>query len=226
MGQATADLLASRGAHVVTAQRGSSNHETISADFADPDTPGEVISRIGNKHGALDILVNNAGMMREGPADSMPLEDWHLQIQVNLTAPFLLIRHALPLMRGRDAAIVNVGSIEGLGNNPGHAAYGASKAGLHGLTRAIAVDEGPNGIRSNAVAPGWIDTPLNDDYVDSMPDPVAFRRKIGGIHPVGRTGSSGDVAELIVWLSSPAAGFVTGQVFTIDGGRTAKLSLP
>ena len=226
MGLATARLLSDRGARVFTAQRGKSEFEDIHADLIDADAPQSVVGVIAKKAGHLDILINNAGIMREGAADEMPIDDWHLQLQVNLTAPFLFIRHALPLMRGRQSAIVNTGSIEGLGNNPGHAAYGASKAGLHGLTRAIAVDEGPNGVRCNAVAPGWIDTPLNEDYIQGMPDPTRFRAEIGGIHPVGRTGSPKEVAELIVWLASPAASFVTGQIFTIDGGRTTKLSLP
>ncbi len=226
MGAATAALLAQGGARVITAQRRGAGYEDIVADLADPGSPDDIINHIKTTAGHLDILVNNAGIMREGLADEMALEDWHAQLQVNLTAPFLLIRAALPLMRGRSGAIVNVGSIEGLGNNPGHAAYGASKAGLHGLTRAIAVDHGADGIRCNAVAPGWIDTDLNEDYIASMPDPAAFRAEIGGIHPIGRTGAPEGVAELICWLASDAASFMTGQIITIDGGRMAKLSLP
>lgn len=92
--------------------------------------------------------------------------------------------------------------------------------------RAVAVDHGPEGIRCNAVAPGWIDTELNNDFVESMPDPVSFRRNIGRIHPIGRTGMSEEVAALVAWLASEDASFVTGQVWTIDGGRMAKLPLP
>ncbi|MEU7484505.1 SDR family oxidoreductase [Streptomyces sp. NPDC042319] len=116
--------------------------------------------------------------------------------------------------------------MEGLGANPGHSAYCATKAGLHGLTRAVAVDHGHEGIRCNAVAPGWIDTDLNLEFVDSMPDPDAFRRDIGRIHPVARTGEPQEVAALVAFLAADEAGFVTGQIYTVDGGRTTKLSLP
>lgn len=226
MGQATAALLAEGGARVFTAQRGNGGHEAIVADFADPSVPEAVIGEVNARAGQLDILINNAGVMREGTVEECSLDDWHTQLQVNLTAPFLLIRHALPLLRAGGGAIVNVSSIEGLGSNPRHPAYGASKAGLHGLTRAVAVDHGPEGVRCNAVAPGWIDTPLNLDYIESLGDPAAFRAGIGRIHPLRRTGAPVEVAQLICWLASDEASFVTGQIYTIDGGRTAKLSLP
>lgn len=226
MGQATARLLAEQGARVFTAQRGAADHEAIAVDFAHPSAPARVIDHIAQTAGQLDILINNAGVMREGTVEETSEADWHLQLQVNLTAPFLLIRHAMPLLKQNGGVIVNVGSIEGLGSNPRHPAYCASKAGLHGLTRAVAVDHGPDGVRCNAIAPGWIDTPLNVDFIESLGDPEAFRAQIGGIHPVRRTGTPAEVAQLICWLASDEASFVTGQVYTIDGGRTAQLSLP
>lgn len=226
IGAATAALLAERGARVFTAQRRPAGYEDIAADLADAEAPARVVGEVAAKAGQLDGLVNAAGIMREGQIDEASVEDWTAQIQVNLTAPYLFLRTALPLLKAARGAIVNVGSIEGLGNNPGHAAYGASKAGLHGLTRAVAVDHGPDGVRCNAVAPGWIDTPLNDDYIASMPDPSRFRTQIGGLHPMRRTGTPEDVARLIVWLLSNEAAWITGQVWTIDGGRMTQLSLP
>ena len=227
IGRAVARRLASEGARVFTAQRGKDEEfEGLAADFSDPESPGEVVFQLIGRAGRLDVLVNSAGLMLEAGIEDMSPEDWNRTMQVNLTAPFLMIRAALPHLRASRGTIVNVGSIEGLGANPGHAAYCASKAGLHGLTRAVAVDHGKDGIRCNAVAPGWIDTDLNEDFIGSMPDPAAFRRNIGRIHPLGRTGSTGEVAALIAFLAAQESGFITGQVYTIDGGRMAKLSLP
>ena len=227
IGLAIARRLRADGAQVFTAQRrGDDEFSAIPADFTDPAAPAQVIAEVLAQAGRLDILVNNAGFMQEARAEDMALDEWNRMIAVNLTAPFLLIRAALPHLRATRGAIVNIGSIEGIGCNPLHAAYSATKAGLHGLTRAIAVDHGAEGIRCNAVAPGWIDTDLSEVYIDSMPDPAAFRRDIGRIHPVGRTGRPDDVAALVAWLASDEAGFVAGQVYRVDGGRMVKLSLP
>ncbi len=227
IGRACAERLAGEGARVFTAQRGpAKGFESIQTDLTNPAAAAAVIEEVAQEAGRLDVLVNNAGLMKEAKVTEMALEDWLLTLQVNLTAPFLLIKEAMPHLAKTRGSIVNIGSIEGLGSNPRHAAYCASKAGLHGLTRGVAVDHGAEGVRCNAVAPGWIDTALNEDFVESMPDPAAFRADIGKIHPVGRTGRAEEVAALVVWLASEEASYVTGQIYTIDGGRTAQLSLP
>lgn len=227
IGRAIARRLRDDGARVLTAQRGADGEfEAIEADLACSESPARVIAEVVARAGRLDILVNNAGYMQEARAEAMPLDAWERMLRINLTAPFLLIKAALPHLRVTRGAIVNIGSIEGIGCNPEHAAYSATKAGLHGLTRAIAVDHGAEGIRCNAVAPGWIDTDLAEAYIRGMPDPVAFRRNIAAIHPVGRTGRPEDVAAMVAWLASEEAAFVAGQTFVVDGGRMTRLSLP
>jgi meso-butanediol dehydrogenase/(S,S)-butanediol dehydrogenase/diacetyl reductase len=227
IGQAIARRLREEGARVFTAQRGEDGEfEAITVDFTAPASAGQAVEAVVERAGRLDILVNNAGVMQEAFVEDMSLTDWERTIAVNLTTPFMLIKAALPHLRAVGGTIVNVGSIEGLGSNPKHAAYCASKAGIHGLTRAVAIDHGAEGVRCNAVAPGWIDTDLNVDFIESMPDPAGFRKQIGKIHPVGRTGKPEEVASLVAWLASSESSFVTGQVWTIDGGRMAKLSLP
>lgn len=227
IGLACAERLAAEGARVFTAQRKPADRfETVLADLSDCSAAETVLSEVTGKAGRLDVLINNAGMMEEGTVEETSLDMWQRTMDVNLTGPFLLTKHAMPYLRDTKGAIVNIGSVEGLGSNPRHPAYCASKAGLHGLTRAVAIDHGPEGVRCNAVAPGWIDTELNEEFIDSMPDPATFRQKIGTIHPVGRTGKPEDIAALVAWLASEEAAFVTGQIWTIDGGRMAKLSLP
>lgn len=227
IGRAIATRLRLEGARVFTAQRAvDSDFDHIQADFSEPDNAAWVIQEVIERAGRLDILVNNAGMMQEVLAEDMSLDDWKRNLTVNLTTPFALIKAALPHLRSSQGAIVNVGSTEGIGSNPKHAAYCASKAGLHGLTRAIAVDHSGQGVRCNAVAPGWIDTDLNIDFIQNMPDPARFREGLARIHPVGRTGCPEEVANLVVWLASSEASFVTGQVWKVDGGRMTQLSLP
>ncbi|MEM7302743.1 MAG: SDR family oxidoreductase [Pseudomonadota bacterium] len=227
IGLACANLFAERGARVITAQRGvAEQHETIQTDFADTGATTSLIDQLIEQAGRLDVLVNNAGIMQEATVEEMSLADWEATLRVNLTAPFLLAKHAMPHLKKSSGNIVNVGSIEGLGSNPTHPAYCASKAGLHGLTRAIAVDHGPDGVRCNAVAPGWIDTELNTEFVASQPNAETFMERLAHIHPVGRTGKPQEVASLIAFLASDEAKFITGQIWTIDGGRMSKLSLP
>ena len=227
IGRAIALRLEKEGARVFTAQRNADQRfDHVIADFANPDCPSRVVEEVVRRAGQIDVLVNSAGQMQETGFAGITLEMWQENLMVNLTAPFLMIQSALPALRKTKGSIVNIGSVEGLAANPGHAAYCVSKAGLHGLTRAVAIDHGHEGIRCNAVAPGWIDTPLNDNFIESREDPDRFRQNIGGIHPLGRTGNPEEVAALVAFLASSESSFITGQIYCIDGGRMAKLSLP
>lgn len=199
----------------------------IQADLSRSADIERAIDTTVARFGGLDILVNNAGIMFEKTVDEMSEEDWDRMMAINLKAPFLLTKKAMPYLRQRSGgSIINIGSIEGLASNPGHPAYSASKAGLHGFTAAVAVDHGPDGVRCNAIAPGWISSELSEIYIEGMQDSERIRRELLAMHPSGRLGEPTDVGNLAVWLASDESSFVTGQVYVIDGGRTKKLPLP
>lgn len=198
----------------------------VKANLANSEEIASAVQAVVERLGGLDTLVNNAGIMFEKTVDDMTEADWDQMMDINLKAPFLLTKAAMPHLRKRRGNIVNIGSIEGLASNPGHPAYSASKAGIHGFTAAVAVDHGHEGIRCNAIAPGWINSDLSEAYIDSMADSDRVRRELLVMHPVGRLGEPKDIGNLAVWLASEESAFVTGQVYVIDGGRTKKLPLP
>ncbi len=163
--------------------------------------------------GGLEILVNNAGVTRDGLVMRMCDEDWQSVIETNLEAPFALIRAALrPMLSARWGRIVNISSISGLMGNPGQANYVASKAGLVGLTKAVAKEYASKGITCNAVAPGFIQT----DMTDHLPEEL--KAKYLEAIPVGRWGKAEDVAGAVGFLVSEAASYITGQTLVVDGG--------
>jgi NAD(P)-dependent dehydrogenase (short-subunit alcohol dehydrogenase family) len=177
--------------------------------------------------GGVDILVNNAGLQLERTIEHTSEEEWDCVMAVNLKSVFLCSRAAIPAMRRRGGgSIVNIGSYDGFVADPNLAAYCASKGGVHALSRAVAVDHGRDGIRCNAICPGWIETDMLEAYYRSLPDPAAARARIAQIHPAGRTGRPEDIANLALWLASDEAAFVTGQLFTADGGLTAQAPQP
>jgi len=199
----------------------------IEADLACVDSYQSVADTICQTQDRIDALVNNAGFMFEKSLEQMSIDDWNLMLAVNLTAPAFLSRALLPLLRAAgSASIINIGSIEGLSANPEHAAYCASKGGIHALSKAMAVDLGEDGIRVNAIAPGWIRSALSDAYIEAQDDPPAAWDGLHRMHPAGRVGEPEDVGQLAVYLASDASSFITGQVIVIDGGRTSKLPLP
>ncbi|NMG44143.1 glucose 1-dehydrogenase [Aromatoleum toluvorans] len=235
IGRGITQRLLAAGARVLVAQRqpldevlgANPNVAWFNADLGEVEAPYAIARAVEERFGGADILVNNAGFMFEKSLDDMTEADWDRMMVVNMRAPVFLAKALLPQMRRRGGgSIVNIGSIEGIGSNPWHAAYCGSKAGVHGFTRALAVDLGRDGIRCNAIAPGWINSDLSNDYIEAQPDPVSARAGLLKLHPVGRTGEPDDVGAAVVFLASDDAAFITGQVIVVDGGRTAKLPLP
>ncbi|MEQ7739317.1 SDR family NAD(P)-dependent oxidoreductase, partial [Escherichia coli] len=135
----------------------------IQADLTEPGAIADAAQQAATHFGGIDILVNNAGIMFERSVAEIRPEEWDLMVALNLRAPLFLIQAVLPFMRARGGgSIINIGSIEGLAANPNHTAYCASKAGLHGMTKALALDLGKDNIRCNAIAPGWITSELSE----------------------------------------------------------------
>jgi meso-butanediol dehydrogenase/(S,S)-butanediol dehydrogenase/diacetyl reductase len=183
----------------------------------------EVVQRRFKK---LDILVNNAGIMFEKHFLETSLADWDRMMAVNLRGVFVCSKYAAELMmKGGGGAIVNIGSIEGNACNPDHAPYAASKSGVHGLTRAIAVDLGPYNIRCNVVLPGWIVTALNESYFQTLKNRQKAEQAMIALHPAGRLGNPADVANMVSWLASDESAWITGHEFIVDGGRLVRPSI-
>lgn len=235
IGRGIVERFLQEGAQVAVLQRSAlepplatdSRVTSIEVDLTDPADIPRAVGEVVERYGGIDIAVNNAGVMFErGPTEIRP-EEWQLMAAVNLQAPLFLAQAVVPELRRRGGgSIINVGSVEGMSANPRHAAYCATKAGIHGMTRALAIDLGADNIRCNAIAPGWIDSDLSEDYLRSHADPDAARTALEGLHPLGRTGRAEDVGDLAVFLASERAGFLTGEVIVLDGGRTARLPSP
>jgi len=233
IGRAIADAFLAQDAIVVAADLvapdGDSTLQYIHTDVTSEKSVQSLMSEIDANFGQLDVLINNAGICIETPLHETSEADWDKVMNINVKGPFLTTKHALPLLTKKSViapAIVNISSIEGLGANPLHAAYGASKGAVASFTHNTALEYGKYGIRCNAIAPGWINTPFNEELLSNYPDREKVDQEIEALHPVGRLGVPKDVAQTAVWLTSPEAGFITGQEIVVDGGRLAKLPLP
>ena len=188
----------------------------VQGDLSSMEGAKAVVTQAVEKLGGLEVLVNNAGITRDGLVLRMKDEDWDAVIETNLSAPFALIRTALrSMMSAKYGRIVNISSVVGLMGNPGQANYISSKAGLIGLTKAIAKEYGGKNITCNAIAPGFI----SSDMTDKLPEAVSTKY-LESI-PAGRFGTPEDVAAVVAFLVSEAASYVNGQTIAVDGGLYA-----
>lgn len=183
------------------------------ADVTDSGDVDRMVRMVVGELGRLDVLVNNAGITRDGLLLRMTDDQWRSVVEVNLTGAFVCSRAAAKVMlRQRSGRIINMTSVVGIMGNAGQANYAASKAGLIGLTKAMARELAPRGITVNAIAPGFIVSPMTDALEE------AARERLASQIPLGRLGTAEDVAAAVEFLASDAAAYVTGQVLPVDGG--------
>ncbi|GAA4535928.1 MULTISPECIES: SDR family NAD(P)-dependent oxidoreductase [Nonomuraea] len=238
IGAETARLAAARGATVVIADIADDAGRRLAAeigpradyvrgDMSDPASITEMVERATALMGGLDVLHNNAGVADAVVSRTLGIEDfgpeeWDRVHAVNLRGPYLAARAALPhLRRSENPSIINAASIAAGLARPHTLAYAASKAGVAQLTRSLALELAPDGIRVNCYAPGMIETEMASRYIASRPDPEATRRDVLANYLSRSIGKPRDVAEVVCFLASPAAAFVNGAVWSVDGGFTA-----
>ncbi|WPB86088.1 3-oxoacyl-[acyl-carrier-protein] reductase [Sediminicoccus rosea] len=224
IGIGIAEALHTQGAHVVLTGRREAELNAVAAqlgerasvmpaDLNDPAAPAALVDGIEAAHGRLDILVNNAGFTRDMLALRMGDEDWNAVLEVDLNAPFRLARAALRgMMKRRAGRIISIASIVGVTGNAGQANYAAAKAGLIGMSKALAQEVAPRGVTINVVAPGFIATPMTDKLNEAQK--AALLSRI----PLGKMGGAKDVASAVAYLASEEAAWVTGTTIHVNGG--------
>ena len=245
IGQAVALRLAEEGGRVVAADRAEAEGEATAAaireaggearfvacDVADTAAVRALIAAAVDDFGRIDVLVNNAGIPGTPvPADRLAEEDWDRVIAVNLRGVFLCTKYAIPhLEASRRGAIVNIASTFGLVGAHNAPAYCASKGGVIALTRQLAVDYGPRGIRVNAVCPGYVDNDMDQRRTRMAPEEAAHnlaaRERAAALQPLGRQADVAEIAAAVAFLASDDASFATGAILPVDGGCTAHFNL-
>ena len=226
IGRAIIEKLIVDGFQIVTCGRGSrpadlpSDILWVTANIARTEDAVSVCQAARQHFGSIDLLVNNAGTQVEKTIAESDDDDWDAVIGTNCKGVFNMSREALKDMQNSAGNIINIGSISGHVSDPSMALYNASKAFVHGLTRSIAVDHGPQ-VRCNAICPGWIMTQMSEDGFALANDPEKAISDALARHPVGRFGKPEDIAEMVSWLASDKSAYVSGACFTVDGGMTS-----
>mgnify|MGYP001377460473 FL=1 len=201
-----------------------SNIHVLHHDVGSEEDAKAVMARVAAEHGRLDVLVNAAGIEIEKTIEETTLDEWNRSFSVNVNGTFLTSKHALPLMRKAGAgSIINFGSYDGFIADPSLAVYCATKGAVHALTRAMACDHGPEGIRVNAVCPGYVNTPMLQSFFGESGDIESLKQAVRDVHPIRSYGEPEDIANLVNWLAGDEARYASGQLWVIDGGLSAQV---
>jgi NAD(P)-dependent dehydrogenase (short-subunit alcohol dehydrogenase family) len=200
-------------------ERAGSPAAACAADVTAADAPARVVGTAVERFGGIDVLVNAAGVIATGNIEGTSDDAWDQMMAINLRGPFRLMREATPHLKARKGAVVNVSSVNGLRSFAGVLAYCVSKSGMDQLTRCAALEMAPHGVRVNAVNPGVTVTNLHTRGGMNADNYAAFLQRSKETHPLGRPGQPEEVADLIVFLASDRAGWMTGETIPIDGGR-------
>ena len=229
IGRAICSRFAREGAQVVSAdliQRMTPNERIrfVEFDVTREDHAVSQFESLSKQWDQLDILVNAAGIEIEKTIEETSLEEWNRIFAINVTGTFLTSKYALPMLRqSGTASVINFGSYDGFIADPKLAAYCATKGAVHALTRAMACDHGPEGIRVNAICPGYVDTPMLASFFGDRADPEAQKQAARDVHPTRTYGQPEDIANLVNWLASDEARYASGQLWVIDGGLSAQV---
>lgn len=192
----------------------------VECDVSDPHRVKYLMEHIIKHHGQIDVVVNNAGIIMPGFIEDIDDDRWRRVVDVNLSSVFYCMKYALPELKRRRGAIVNLASMNGLVGQMKNPAYSATKGGVIAMTRSVAIDVAPYGVRVNAVCPAGVLTPLLQDWFQMQSHPEVMREYTDLSHMLGRTATPQEISNLIVFLASNRASFITGQAIPIEGGAT------